>query len=138
MNTTAPRIVPFEIERLRPERRALRARRAEELQLPLAALALERPVEQLVDLLLGERVAVPAVAEPLGRTVAQQLVAVARSTDRRPRRSATRCSASASWSRLGLEHAPSRAPVAGSRASTGRRPTGIRGVRNAHPNRPVM
>ncbi len=51
-------------------------RRTEELELAFAGLALPRPAEQLVDLLLGQRVGVPTVAEPLGRVVAEQLGAV--------------------------------------------------------------
>ena len=114
MNTTAPRIIPLAMSGCDRSESTSRGR-AEELQLPLTALALARPVEQLVDLLLGERIAVPAVAEPLGGVVAQQLVAVGVHDDDRIAAGAR--SASASWSRSAVE--PVRAAVR--RCAAGRR-----------------
>ena len=69
-------------QRERPELEHL-ARRTVELQLALRRDAVERGVQQLVDRVLGEHLAVPGAVEPTGRRVAHDLTADAIDDDDR-------------------------------------------------------
>ena len=129
MNTTAPRIAPS--ARSGCERRNSTSRggpKSWSSRSPPWPWRARR--QQLVDLLLGEGVAVPAVPEPFGGVVAQELDAVGVHHDDRVRRRVQRL-------RELLALRGGRSGAFGGGVTPASRSAGHASA-EAHPNRPVM